>query len=300
MPMIQGIDGNALINALRAGRQDRAAYDEQQMKIAQAKKAQERQDQISGLEAQLFGKPAQPASGGVMGNFAPSAPQTVQPETGAPTMPAPTGMAPTRPQVNQDVLSQLLVLDPESYGKLAASLKTMDEAQIKREAQRNDTMASAAMYLQKMPPQARAQAFRRILPQMMAAGWTQQELANADLSDEALMGYRAFGLDYEKALAADLKEREFRAGKTVPVTAGGSVALVKPTMDAAGNLTGTSQEYIIGGPGGGATTTPTDLPKPASKKDYDNLTPGQKYLAPDGTVRTKPGGQPGGSGPFAQ
>ena len=62
MPMIQGIDGNALLNAFRQGRSDRADQDK-----AQAEKA--RQEQRAGIMASMF-----PQSGGVASQFAPSQP----------------------------------------------------------------------------------------------------------------------------------------------------------------------------------------------------------------------------------
>lgn len=316
MPMIQGIDGGLLINALRQGREDRYNDDQRRIKTEQAKAEAERQRGVMGALSRIGGG-SQPSGGGVMGQTvgraptAPTGPTASMASDFMPSLDAGTqgaidsmaGMAPTAPApaqgggINQDALGELLVLDPETFGKIVTGLKTKSEMEIKQLQTRNDVMASAAMYLRRIPAAQRQAAFQQIAPQLVQAGWSQEELAQADLDDMALAGYQAIGMDFEKAVQADLREREFRAGKTLAVPDGGNVALVKPVMDDAGRLTGTSQEYIIGG--SGASTTPTDLPRPTSKQEFDALPPGAKFLAPDGTVRSKPGGPtPAASGGF--
>lgn len=265
MPMIQGIDGGLLINALRQGRSDRYEDDARQMALLKGKRDMERQDRIDGLVGRALGR----GGGGVTGQFgggAPSdstAPSQGMPQgmpQGGPMQPAPA-QQPQRPQVDRGALTELLVMDPETYGKVVNGLNAMDEAQVKHYQNRNGAMASAAMFLRRYPYEQRGQMLKVIAPQLIQAGWTEQEIAGADLHDDALTGYQAFGMDFEKAVAADLKEREFRAGKTVPMVPGGGLATVRPTFDQYGNVTGNKAETVIepyggmGDAGGGAVDT---------------------------------------------
>lgn len=300
MAMIQGIDANALIKAFRTGRSDRAEDDK-------TRSAEERQKQIGGLMGQLFGGQAPASTGGVSGQFAPSnpapAPQTFGEafspqamagigEPASPPQAAPMQAPQRRPDPN--VLAQLIVLDPDTGGKIASAFKTMDEGNLKRLEQRNNFMGAAARFVaQGKTPQERMQRFQQAAPQLIENGWSPQELdgIDNDLSDERLQFYQATAIDYDKMIDNELAEREFRAGKTVPVTAGGSVAAIRPTLDADGNVTGNAAEYIIGG--GGSAVPPANLPSPKSKADFDALPAGAQFVAPDGTVRQKPGGQTG-------
>lgn len=307
MAMIQGIDGGVLLQALRAGRSDRMDDMAFQAKQEAARREAEKQKQIGGLMGQLFGS-QQPSSGGVSGNFAPPNPQTTaQPQnfseafgngipaegaveqSAAPTV-APQ-IAPQAPQrrYNPEVLAQLIALDPETGGKMVTAFKQMDEANLKALETKNTALGATAAWLSRVPEDERQGALQSVLPQLLAAGWTQEEIAGRPLTNQALRGYQAQAMDVDTIIDNTLAEREFLAGKTVPVTAGGSVAVVRPTVDPLGNVTGTSQEYIIGG-GGETSGTSPNIAAPQSKADYDALPPGATYRAPDGTVRTKPGG----------
>lgn len=268
MAMIQGIDASALLNAFRAGRsdrQDQVAFEAKQ-RDAEAKRAH--QAKIDGLVGQLFGGGEQPT---VSSQFAPSNP--IAPSSGivavdpdkaavAPATPAGAPAAPTRAP-NADVMRQLILLDPETGSKIATAFKTMDEGRLKQLETRNMAMGGAARWLAKYPPQKRAELFPIIAQQLRDAGWTDQELAQANLSDDGLKAYYFQSMDLDKIIDNELAERDFALGKTVPVTAGGSVARIAPQMDAQGNVTGTTQEYVIG-PAGGASTTPsTGVPQAA-------------------------------------
>lgn len=308
MPMIQGIDGGLLINALRQGRNDRYEDDARAFKMAQAKAEADRQGRIDSARNRatgMGGVPNQnsamaPTSGGVLGQAAPAFAGGVMGQMGAPTAdasaPAAPQMAPSRPRVvDQQAMNEWLVLDPESAGKFMAGLKNMDEAEVKRFQVRNDAMASAALYLRKLPPDQRPGAFKMLMPRMMEAGWTEEELADADLDDMALMGYAALGMDYEKAVKQDLEERKFRAPKTVAVAPGGSLINVTPVLDGTGNITGTKAEYAVEPFQGGGEQPQGEagIAQPKSKAEYDALPPGAQYRDPNGVLRMKPGGGSG-------
>lgn len=282
MPMIQGIDGNALINAFRAGKQDRASEYERQAKQAETQAKLDRERETRGLMGQLFGGSA-PAGGGVAGAYGvggSSSPAANVEGRIAPVTPA-MAQEPPRATYDPNILQKLVMLDPEVGGKIAGALKTMDEMTIKRHQDMNDIMGAAAHYLAKVPQNERAQAMQIIAPQLKAAGWTDQQIAAADLSDRGLQGYQAVAIDYDKMLDNELAERKFQAGDNVAVAAGGNVANIKPD--------GTAR-WIVGG---GAAPASEGLPRAQSKADVDALPPGAQFIAPDGTIRTKPGGGSG-------
>jgi hypothetical protein len=82
--------------------------------------------------------------------------------------------------------------------------------------------------------------------------------------------------------------------KTIPFTQGGGVAGFNP-------MTGQTTTIVAPNPGGFAAGTPVgggNIARPQSKADYDALPAGAQYYDPEGVLRTKPGGQPGGSAPF--
>ena len=292
MAMIQGIDAGALINAYRQGQSDRAAR-------AKAQADQQRQQQVSGLMGQLFGggeqapqtslsaQAAQPS--GIVATPGQEA-ETAAMEARFPNAPA----APTHPQRKPDpnVLSKLIVLGPEVGGKIASAFKTMGETDLKRAEAKNTMMASAAHVLSSLPQDQRAQFLQSIAGQLQEVGFTPQEIAGADLSDNGLRMMQATGIDVDKMIDNELAEREFNAGKVVSVAPGGMAVRIRPD----GN-----NEVVIA-PGGMDTsnpTSPTTMPQPQSKQDFDALPPGTRFMAPDGTIRTKPGGGAGnGAGGF--
>lgn len=68
MPMIQGIDGGLLINALRQGREDRFQDDARRMAMAKQQAAEERQRMIDSTRQRATGFGA-PQQSGVAGQF---------------------------------------------------------------------------------------------------------------------------------------------------------------------------------------------------------------------------------------
>ncbi len=305
MPMIQGIDGGALINMFRAGREDRYNHDVGQLKMAQAQRGMAREDKVNGLVGQLFAP-----QGGVSGNYAPSQPQPTfdqafggdtqaaldTPGAALPALPAqaPAQAAPGRPQVNQDVLRQLIILDPETGGKMAEAFGKMSDTEIKQHRFKNDAMGSGATYLERLPMNERQQAFQHIVaPSLIDAGWTQQEIAGVDLSDHGLIGYQAVARDTDKIIDQTLARDKFNAGDTVPMVPGGGVASVRPTYDEQGNVTGNSASTVIQ-PYQAANSAPTAaLPHVSTPEEAHKLPPGSQFIMPDGRIGTVPGGAGG-------
>ena len=313
MPMIQGMDAGALINAFRQGRQDRYSDEEQRMKIAGQRADMERKAQVRGLLGAIAGGQTggiagvyqqTPQGAGVTG-YAPTAPKPAfdeafsapamgqiaageTPAVAAPAAPAPPApQPPARAQFNQDLMRQLMVLDPETGAKLASGLKTMSETELKQLDAKNMAMAVTAHWLATKPESQRQQLLQIAAPQLLAAGWTANDLAQANLGNDGLALYQAHGQDMAHLLEYELKQREFLAGKDIPVVPGGNVAHTRPVLGPNGEFVGNKAEWIIGG---GGQPTGGSVARPGSKAEYDALQPGSRYIAPDGTTRTKPGG----------
>lgn len=282
MAMIQGIDGGALINMFRAGREDRYNHDVGQLKMAEAKAGLAAQQQKAGLMAQIYG--GAPSQGGVAGNYAPS--QPAQPpsfdqafgadtqaalDTGAamstlPAQPAPAMPGHPQRQINQDALGQLIVLDPETGGKIAKAFGDMSEREVKMHRFKNDAMGSGAAALQQYPEGSpeRQQAFQNIIvPHLLDAGWTQDEIAHVDLSNHGLVAYQAIARDTDKIIDQTLARDKFNAGDNVSVQAGGMVANVRPTMDAQGNVTGSRAMPVIQPYQAAPAAAPSNVPPAA-------------------------------------
>lgn len=305
---IQGIDAGALINAFRQGRADRKARDEETA-------AQERQKRISDVMDRMYDD----GSTGTIGDYASPAPRRSnfeaafgtpqenglmatpeqqaqsealsqrhfgrpdQPEQRQPRAP----QAPAR-RPNPNVLAELIALDPETGSKIVSAFKTMDETNLKALETKNTVLGAASRWLEGVPEQQRGAALQQIAPQLIAAGWTPEEIMDKPLTTQALRGYQSQAIDLDKMIDNELAEREFQAGKVLSVQPGGMAVRIRPEG---------SNEVIVA-PGGGQVSAPTNLAQPQSKADYEALPPGSRYLSPDGQIRTKGGAGSNASGNF--
>lgn len=273
MAMIQGIDGSALLQAFRQGRQDRYADEDRAISQEQKQIALDKQRQETGLIGQLFG-----SRGTVASQYASPAPQTAKPQSFdqafsapamdtiasggtpppavAPTAPLAAPQEPPRAAYDPDIMRKLIVINPEKYGPIASAFKAMDESALKQNQAKNDSMGSAAYYLSRFSGPERQAAFAHVAPALLQAGWSQQEIQRAagDLSDQALQGYQAVAIDFDKMIDNELAQRQFEAGKSVAVAPGGNVAIIKPDGSA---------KWAIGG---GAPSGSAAPPKAAA--DY--------------------------------
>jgi hypothetical protein len=205
----------------------------------------------------------------------------------APTAPTAPAVAPPRQPYDPDLLRKLIVLDPEMGSKIAGALKSMDETDLKLHQNKNDIMGAAAHFLSRYPPQQRGQMLQIVAPQLRAAGWSEQEIANANLSDDGLRGYQGVAIDYDKMIDNELAQREFEAGKAVPVTGGGNVAIIKPDGSA---------RWAVGGGAPAGTPSLTDVPHVSTPQEAAKLPPGSHFYDPNGVLRTVPGGASGNAG----
>lgn len=257
MPMIQGIDAGALINAFRQGRQDRYSDEEQRMKIAGQRADMERKAQVRGL----LGAIAAGQTGGIAGvyqqtpqgagvtGYAPTAPKPAfdeafsapamgqiaageTPAVAAPAAPAPPApQPPARAQFNQDLMRQLMVLDPETGAKLASGLKTMSETELAQRQAQNDASGTAARYiLQGKTPQERQSRLQHVIPLLQQNGIPPEGIQRlgSDLSDTALQAYTGMAIDFDKLVDNERAERELQMGKVITPQAGAGAFLQRP------------------------------------------------------------------------
>jgi hypothetical protein len=332
MGMIQGIDGSALLAAFRQGRSDRATDDKAKAEAERQKKIGGLMGQLFGERQPASGGVAgQYAHGGIVATpeqeaesariaarlpnapkygaetgmtfgqaFSPQAMETIGSQPSAPPAPvsAPTMGNPSR-RPDPNVLAQLIALDPETGGKIASAFKTMDESQLKKIEARNSHMGAAARYVQQgRTPEERQQRFQIAVPSLLEAGYTPQELdgIDNDLSDQRLQFYQATAIDYDKMIDNELAEREFLAGKNVPVVPGGNVANIKPD--------GTAR-WVIGG-GGAPTNAPavsSSIPPDAAaalKRGEGSPEQFDAIFGPGSAARIMGGGAGNSAGGFPQ
>lgn len=316
--MIQGIDGSVLLNALRAGKEDRWTDQQRALEMKTKTAALERQNQINATLQGLFA-PSSGGTGGVAGMFSappasaappPAAPTTLEsafdaqftPDKAAPppaasTTPPPAMPAPQTgaPGLNGAAFGKLMMLDPELAGKIGDALKTVSDIDLKRTQDKNDKLGLAAHWLLKYPPDQRKGLLATVAPQLLAAGWTEAEIANADLSDNGLNGYQGMAIDFDKMIDNELADREFRAGKVTPIPAEGSAVRTAPTFDAQGNLTGMKSEYVVGGaPDAGGGTPAAGDGKPAGPLKPGDVKNGYRFKG--GNPNVKENWEPAGGG----
>lgn len=229
MPMIEVPNAGSMIQAFRQGRLDRMADDEMRLKMEEAKEAREKKKRWEGAMGRAF-LPSEPKPmSGAMIAPTQEADMATVPTTMAPRwneqtqsyeeqVPAPVASpniaiqsAQSRTRLNPDVFKEMLIIDPEQALKLHDAFAKMDEADMKRYEAKNKVLGSIAADLLSVPPGQRAQAIRIVAPALLNAGWTPEELNQADLSDRGLQSYRALAVDAEKIMTEARQEREFQA-----------------------------------------------------------------------------------------
>lgn len=264
MPMVQGIDGMMLINALRAGKQDRMTDDAWEIDKAQKEAALESEKTRKGLLGRITGQGG--PQGGVAGQFN-----------------APAG------GIDQNAMREYIVFDPENGKKMVEAFKSMDEGTLSRARAKNDIMGAAARFLRQnaQSPQERQQLAQVLIPQLIQAGWTEQELAGVDLTDRGLSAYEAVAIDYDKMIDNAMAEREFNRPRIVTPQPGEGAF----TLDNEGNVTPLVMPNPGDKPFGGPAASPSNPPPPPTRTAGDAFTFADfqslvKQLGPEGAVRS--------------
>lgn len=115
-------------------------------------------------------------------------------------------------QLNPDALKELFAIDPEMAMKFQDAAGKMDKANLEKIAQHGEFKAKAAMYLlqHKAGPDRQA-ALQRIVPDLLAGGFTQQEINSAILTDEQLTKDRVMGMGLKDLVSQENTDRTFAA-----------------------------------------------------------------------------------------
>lgn len=113
--------------------------------------------------------------------------------------------------LDQGALRKLMAVDLETATKLQDAFSKMDKAELDRHKAKNEALGQVAAYLSNIPMQRRGAELRRVAPQLMAAGWTPDELNNANLTNEGLSSYQALAMDVDKIIDNAASERKFKA-----------------------------------------------------------------------------------------
>lgn len=146
----------------------------------------------------------------------PLSPETLpdQPGVGGPVeAAAPITGASSAPTLNQEALGELMAIDPTMALQLQKHFAEADEATRKAAEGKYAVLGSVAMHLTSFPPTARRQALQQIAPRLLAAGWTPEELNQADLSDAGLQGYAAVSMDVKTILSQRRDDAQFEETK---------------------------------------------------------------------------------------
>ena len=143
------------------------------------------------------------------GGQAPNAPQQSDEPVQLSSLSAPSA----HPAYNKDAMRDLMVIDPELAMRLHDHFSKADEADRKQFETKNTALGQAAQYLSGFPQAQRGQALRAVSRQLVAAGWTPQELQQADLSDNGLKGYVAMAIDVDKLMTNARADAQFEETK---------------------------------------------------------------------------------------
>lgn len=223
-----------LLGIYRQGQSDRQDFDDRQLALEERREAKAAKAQRDRLlrRALGVGGEQQPQATGLpgSGSISPSpmeyeggAPGTISPkdaprwdeqtqsygEAGA-EAPIVAAAQPKR-GLDPEAMRELAVVDLETFTKLTDAFSKMDKAELDRHKAKNEALGQVAAYLSNIPMQRRGAELRRVAPQLMAAGWTPDELNNANLTNEGLSSYQALAMDVDKIIDNAASERKFAA-----------------------------------------------------------------------------------------
>lgn len=170
-----------------------------QKKVEREDREFEREERKAGVMAKLFASQKESDS-------APAADTATEAE---PTPQAPPARADGL-RINPDALRELATIDPEMAVKFSEFAAKADKADLERVAAHGEVKALAAKRLLQFPAgEARMQEFERIKPDLMARGFSEQDLAAADLSDAILSKDVTFGMSLKDLVSQeDARARE--------------------------------------------------------------------------------------------
>lgn len=217
-------------SAALGGYQAGQALQMQRARVALAEREVAREDAKQAREGkkremwgQVVGAPAlggQTAPGGTVDTPTPATdgamPSATPAEAGAaaptpPPQPRQDGL-----QINWDALSQYAQLGPEEAKEaqgFAQFAATADKQRLEQVQRHGEMKARAAYFLKGKPANERAAALALMMPELQAAGFSPEDLAQARLDDASLDKDIAFGMSISDMIAKADRDRAFQASE---------------------------------------------------------------------------------------
>lgn len=117
-------------------------------------------------------------------------------------------------KINPTALRELFALDPEMAMKFQDFASKADKQQLETVQAHGEVKGTAAKYLLGFPAgPERDAAFRALVPDLLARGFSRADLAQADLSDRMLQKDVAFGMGLKNLIAQEAADRNFNAAE---------------------------------------------------------------------------------------
>lgn len=238
---IEQVDVPAAIGAFRQGQHDRISRMEAVRAEEKARRDQEREDRITATFAR-FTQPNNPASsnpavqayakGGDPSSVSSPAtpPALAGGETSsraavtAPALPSAPPQASnlfTDPNAQQQLISQLSVIDAPTAMEYAGKFSQLGSEQRLRLNQNMKFLASEALNLRNLQPGERAAALQSHIPRLRAMGVSDDMISQLKLDDASLEGMVNYARDMEAII-------DQTAPKAMPLTQGGSIGEYTP------------------------------------------------------------------------
>lgn len=218
---ITQFDAAGLINNYQVAKQNRI-----QMMVAQ--KQLERLDKQTKDEEGV-----RKAVSAYYGGASQAAPQSA-------TAPFPTQPAAPKGADREKLFGQLMAVDPETATHYMDAFAKMDKAQIDRYTQTSARITQFAGGLLQLPQAQRAAALQQAAPEAQQLGYTPEQLAHVDLSDNGLRQIMVSHMDADK-IAAFVKPEYHstsQGGSLQVTTPSGGVNTVyeSPTVEVGGDV----------------------------------------------------------------
>lgn len=264
IPQLIGIDmqmkQSRLEQMYRHQQQERA-----DIEFGHKQKEWDRADKRTALLAKIYGAGDPDASPATV-TSSPQSPGAPVPPSGAapgePASPAPP-VAPVRSdglRVNQQALNELFAIDPETALQVREWSQEADKEQLTRIQQHGEVIAQAAFPLQRIPAGSQRQAaFQAMIPDLRARGFSEQELAQVDLSDQGITRYLTMGQSLADLITQAREDRkEARDDKRLGLESQ-RVGIAAGGLDLARKREGRVEKWgpqpLFGTPGGIPTQT---------------------------------------------
>lgn len=204
---ITQFDAAGIINNYQAAKENRIRSLILQKQMDAADRAEKTQSAVQRVVTQAYGGESPPAPAPDASGTAPTAsstaiaPQPSASATAAPTAaPAPASAQPRVPSGadREKLIGQLMAIDAPTAEKYIDLFSKMDKAQADQFAQHNDQIMQLMGGLIQQPAANRKAAIQQYAPDLLKLGYTQDQIANFDPSDENLRSEMARHMDASK------------------------------------------------------------------------------------------------------